>query len=554
MTKLLSQIFSILTSNEKKKFYILTACSMLVSFVDIASLAGVLFIIRFYTQPLTGSINFLPQWLSNQHSIALAMVFLILYLIKNIAAHYIHTLQYRFVYNVASRLSRRNMLQYLQSNYDAHVHIDSAVYIRSVSQQPVEFAHYVLAGAQQIISEAALVLLSIIAILWYNAALFAVVAALLLPGALALWLYTRKKIAGIRNSVQTQSANALQHLKEALAGYVESNIYGRNIFFTNRYAQSQQALNSSLAGLQTIQGVPARLMEVFAVFGLLVLIVVANTPGLQQLNSIILLGAFMAAAYKIIPGLVRIINAAGQIKAYRFTISALVESKQQKQPINSNENITTINKIAFSNISFAYNNKQVISCLNAQINTGDFVGIPAASGKGKTTLVNILLGLIQEDEGHICINESRVDAEGRKQYWNRIAYVKQQNFLIHDTIEKNIVLSDEVYDEVKLKAVLHTTGLDAFVHKFDEGIQKIISENGKNISGGQRQRIAIARALYKESDVIILDEPFNELDSASEQMLLNHFKILANKGKIIILITHQQSSLSYCNKIISLHG
>ena len=96
--------------------------------------------------------------------------------------------------------------------------------------------------------------------------------------------------------------------------------------------------------------------------------------------------------------------------------------------------------------------------------------------------------------------------------------------------------------------------LEALIGQFAEGLKKVVSENGKNISGGQRQRIAIARALYKDADLIILDEPFNELDEASSILLLHYFKAMAEEGKMIILITHEQKSLSSCNKIISLNG
>jgi len=528
---------------------------MLVSLLDIASLAAILFIIHFYTQPnLQNEYVFLPAWLINPHSPILIVVFLIFFLFKNIAAQYVYTLQYRFVYTVASRLSQANMLNYLQGNYADHVHIDSAVYIRSISQQPVEFAHYILAGTQQIITEAVLILFSVIAILLYNAKLFAVIALLLLPAAVLLWYFIRKKIHAVRNNISSRSALALQHLKEALTGYVESNIYGKNNFFTQRYAQSQQALNTQLAGLQTIQGLPVRMLEVFAVLGVCVLVIAANIAGNAGAGSFILLGAFMAAAYKIIPGLVKLINLSGQIKAYRFTITDLLKEKTGTAKEKPAEHCPPINSIAFCNISFSYNSRQVINRLTLQLNRKDIVGIMAPSGSGKTTLVNILLGLVKEDDGSIFINDKTRDIEGRKKYWQRIAYVKQQNFLIHDTIEQNIVLGEQSYDKANLQHILDVTGVNEIASHYTEGLQKLITENGKNISGGQRQRIAIARALFKNADLIILDEPFNELDNASEELLLQHFKKLATEGKMIILITHQQKSLEFCNKIIELNG
>lgn len=555
MNNILTGIFSIINKSEKNKFKWLTVCNILVSLLDIASLAAILFIIHFCTQPAAqNTYSFLPAWFGNSHSVSLILAFLAFFLLKNIAAQYIFTLQYSFVYGVASRLSQANMRNYLEGNYANHVHIDSAVYIRSISQQPIEFAHYVLATVQQIITEAVLILFSVTAILLYNAKLFAITAVLLLPAAILLWYYTRKKMHTIRNNVNSNGAFALQHLKEALSAYVESNIYNRNDFFTERYANSQQTLNTQLAGLQTIQGLPSRMLEVFAVLGVCILVIAANITGSTGTDSFILLGAFMAAAYKIIPGLSKIINLSGQIKAYRFTIAELLQQKQDSTHTKTAEQCPPINSIAFNNISFSYNSRLLFNKLTLQIHHKDIVGIMAPSGSGKTTLINILLGLIKEDEGDIFINDQPRDITGRKKYWQRIAFIKQQNFLIHDTIEQNIVLGEKGYDKNKLENILSITGVNDVAAQYVEGLQKIITENGKNISGGQRQRIAIARALFKDVDLVILDEPFNELDNASETLLLQHFKQLAEEGKMIILITHQQASLAFCNKILDLNG
>jgi ABC-type bacteriocin/lantibiotic exporter with double-glycine peptidase domain len=133
-----------------------------------------------------------------------------------------------------------------------------------------------------------------------------------------------------------------------------------------------------------------------------------------------------------------------------------------------------------------------------------------------------------------------------------MSYRKHTYLLNNEPIIKTIRINKEHYNEARLKEVIASTGLLPFISKFPEGIQKIITEGGKNVSGGQRQRITIARALYKNADLIILDEPFNELDEESEMVLLAHFKKLAHYGKIILLITHNRTSLSFCNKIISL--
>src|SRR6185437_1582712 len=131
-------------------------------------------------------------------------------------------------------------------------------------------------------------------------------------------------------------------------------------------------------------------------------------------------------------------------------------------------------------------------------------------------------------------------------YWEKIAYVKQQPFILHDTLRTNVTLQEEGYDADRLARAMASSGLDVIADGLPDGMDTLISENGRNLSGGQRQRIAIARALYKEADVYLLDEPFSELDEPSEAVLLGYFGELAQKGKIVILITHNKQSLGRC--------
>jgi ABC-type multidrug transport system fused ATPase/permease subunit len=239
------------------------------------------------------------------------------------------------------------------------------------------------------------------------------------------------------------------------------------------------------------------------------------------------------------------------IKTYEHTIGTMAGDKVSLVE-NNIALLAMPATIAFKNIYFSYNEKKVFNDLNCSFSKGDFIGIAGISGRGKTTLINLLLGFEEPLEGRIFFDNAATDLVARQQYRGHIAYVKQQPFLIHDTIATNITLSDSAIDEGQLASAITIAGLNEMLLQYPEGIHKVITENGKNISGGQRQRIVIARALYKNAGIIILDEPFNELDHAAENKLLTHFKQEAAKGKIIILITHNKSSLSFCNKIISL--
>jgi ABC-type bacteriocin/lantibiotic exporter with double-glycine peptidase domain len=240
------------------------------------------------------------------------------------------------------------------------------------------------------------------------------------------------------------------------------------------------------------------------------------------------------------------------MKAYEFSINELKPASEIKEPIAKDEMKSAIESLAFKNIFFQYAEQPVLADLSFEINKGDFIGITGESGKGKTSILNIILGFLPAEKGEITINGEIVDSNELKIYWPGIAYVRQQNFFIHDTLLRNITLEEEAANNRNLQQAIDHSGLEKIIEQFPEGLEKIITENGKNISGGQQQRIAIARTLYKDARLILLDEPFNELDEEATYSLLNHFRELAAAGKMIVMITHDKKSLSYCNKTISL--
>jgi len=154
------------------------------------------------------------------------------------------------------------------------------------------------------------------------------------------------------------------------------------------------------------------------------------------------------------------------------------------------------------------------------------------------------------DSGSIYFNGKIADTENQKKYWARIAYIKQQHFFLHASILENITLQERDFDRKKIDQILVQTGIDQLINSFPEGLNTLITENGKNFSGGQRQRFIFARALYKDFDLLILDEPFNELDESSEMDMLRQLQAIAAGGKMVLLITHNKEALAFCNRKI----
>jgi ABC-type multidrug transport system fused ATPase/permease subunit len=524
-----------------------------ISIADIVFLALLLFIINIYTQ--TGwadKFHFLPAWLLDNRSLLLITLFLLLYGLKNLIGYFIYRAQCRYICDVASRIAEDRLLKYLEGPYADYVDIDSSVHIRKVAHEPVEFSQHILGGIQEIVTQAVLILLSIAGMVFFNAKMFLLLFVILLPPVIIAFYMVRRKLRSVKTHAQASIERSLQHLQESLSGYVESNVYNKSRFFLNRYAGFQRKFNRYFSELLIVQGIPNRMMEIFALLGLFILIAISKWNAGQDGSTILLIGAFMAAAYKIIPGMVKILTVSSQIKTYEFTVDNLLDASLSSREDASPDPAPPIKSVSFKDIRFLYSRQPVLDQLNFELHVGDFAGLSGPSGKGKTTILHLILGFLSPAGGDILINDIPTDDQTRKLFRQRFSYVKQQSFLIHDTILRNITLDDKPHDEKKLQEVIKVAGLSLLIDSFPDKLNEIVAENGKNISGGQRQRLAIARALYKEADVIVLDEPFNELDEASELVMLEHLSHLARQGKMIILITHNKKSLSFCNKIISL--
>lgn len=551
MKKSIHYTWKVLDRSERKHFLGLAFADVFVSLLDIVSLFLLLWTVHRLVQPNSqGSFGFLPnQFFSIDPLIALACILLI-FCFKNTGAYVLVKAQHRLSAAVAIRISENNLKRYQQSDFVEYVQVDSSEHIRKIAFQPFEFCQHVLSGLQQMITQASLVLISAIGIMLVSAKLFLLLMAILLPPAAFCFYLVKKQLQKTRVKIRTSNEKSYRFLFDALKGYVEANIFHRNDFFLRRFVHARREFSKNLFSVLSLQSMPARLIEIFAVVGLVTLVLIARWTGDEQDSSFLTVGAFMTAAYKIIPGLVKLINIGGQVKAFEYLPGDLTTGGLSLP--NDGLIKSAIYSVDVKGLCFKYQDQTMLERFSLSMQRGDFIGINGRSGKGKTTLLNLLLGFLPQQAGEILLNDLATDAEDRKAFWSAIAYVRQQNFLIHDSILRNITLEENGFDESRLSYAVKESGLDEVIKQFPEGLEKVISENGKNISGGQQQRIALARALYKNADLILLDEPFNELDKASEIKLLKHFRQLSDNGKIVVMITHNQASLRYCSKTISL--
>lgn len=548
MKKIVFNILHVLNPNEKSSLWRLSVADIIVNLLDISFLMGLLFLLNFYTHFRTqGGGQSIFERSFTAHPLLPLVVFFLVFTAKNIFGFYVTRLQFHFVYAVASRLSKDNLRKYLEGSFTDFVRIDSSVTNRKISQQSIEFSHYELNGIQQIFSQIVLIAITCGSIIFINPTLFFLLTCILAPPVFIISFLLKRKLQSGRTHGKETGEKADQHLQEAILGFVESHIYLKKDYFTQRYYRYQLKLNRILSERLALQSLPVRMMEIFAVFGLLLLISFNTMISHQYKIQLVTIGAFMIASYKIIPGIVKISNLVSQVKFYEFSIEGLCGVQVSYVP---SMNGTPIKSIGFQDVCFSYQGKDVVCNFSMEAKRGEILGITGFSGRGKTTIINLLLGFLNTYSGEIFVNGQITTADIRKGMASRISYIKQHPFLIHASILENITLEEEDYDVEKIKKILYYSGMDKIVSSLPDGLETIISENGKNFSGGQRQRVILARALYWDFDVLILDEPFNELDAQSELEILKQLSVISKDGKIIILISHNKMAMSFCDRTI----
>ena len=294
---------------------------------------------------------------------------------------------------------------------------------------------------------------------------------------------------------------------------------------------------------------------------IIVIIIFLNITGEDAIKSILpLLIVYFAAGLRILPGFVKLNGYLQQIAT--FKPSLILVHNQLKNPIknialNDNDKLNNninLGDIICKNINYAYEEKVIFDNLNFQIRENSIFGILGKSGSGKSTLVNILLGLLTPDKGKVLVNNLNIN-NNLPQWQKGIGYVSQNIFLLDSTLKENIAFGEKIekINYNNLNGAIENANLTNFVENLTNGIDTNIGERGSKISGGQMQRIAIARELYRNPSILILDEATTGLDYENEKKIFDSIKQLKNKMTIII-VSHNKKTIEICDNLLDLNN
>jgi len=571
MLPLLKELFFLLTADQRKRFY---QIQILVLFMAFAEVLGIASIGPFMA--LVGDVSLLEKnqifiklfqmsGLHNKFDFIFAfgvvvLAFLAFASITSLIATWRLSL---FAFKIGTEIADRLYTHYMTQNWLFHSKVSSAHLIKQVSTESFRITAQVILPLMQMNARIVLALFISLGMLIYNP-FISIIGVVCFLGAYFL-LFKVVKLSLARNGVaiSEMSSKRFRLMNEGFGGIKDILLLGRNNFFINNFHESGSVLARASGINNALAYAPRYLMELLA-FGVmitLILFLIHNDRG--NLGAVLpTLAVYGLAGFKLLPALQHVYASISEIKGNIAAFEAIKDDLADSKSENLDENKTTDrlslkDHIVLKDINFRYPDKakNALSNLNLTIPANQFVGFVGSSGAGKSTVIDILLGLIKPDSGELIVNGNKITSENLRSWQNAIGFVPQSIFLSEGSIAENIAfgISEGQIDSQQIERVVKLARLEEFVNQLPLGINTKVGERGVQLSGGQRQRIGIARALYSEADVLVFDEATSALDGITEKLIMDAIQDFAGK-KTIIMIAHRLKTVEKCDRIFFLEN
>ena len=480
---------------------------------------------------------------------------LAVYVFKNLFLAVSTWIQRGFLTRVTSRIATRMLEIYIRQPYAFHLQKNSSTLIRNTQD-----ASMLVAGGVE-------PMLTILTEGLIAAALFLVlvvvepigtlcVVGLLLGATYVFQRFFDRKLQRWGTQRQIQKGSIIQTIQQGLGAVKDVQVLGREEWFVNEHRERQSLDADLLRRINTVQAIPRLWLEVMAMAGLAGLVAIMLAAGKDIDKIIPTVGLFAVTSFKVLPSINKLVSSKQTLRVSRSTIETIHHDLEL--PIAAKLSDRNVNfqfeNVAVDHLNFKYEQSEdlVLADINLKINSGEAVGFVGQSGSGKSTLIDIMLGLLEPQNGSILVNGQNIKSV--KQSWQQqIGYIAQTIFLMDDSLRRNIAIgiADAEIDEVAIIDALKSAQLEDFVASLPEGLDTVVGERGVRLSGGQRQRIGIARALYHRPSVLVLDEATSSLDTETEHGVMQAVQALQG-DKTVIIVAHRLSTVEYCDRLYRL--
>ena len=550
-----------LSSIEKKRLIILSLLTFLAIIIEIFGLALIIPIIKlllddnFFYSFLSSYSSFLKYENINKSSLIayIMVIFFIVYMLKTLFLSLLSYAKFKFISNLSKNRTLNLLKSYFNKDILYHKNNHSSKLIKNLLREILLLETFWNATII-LISESIFTLLILVAILIYDIQSFLIIVIY----ALIVFSIFRKIIRDrvLSWGIQRQNFHGeiSKYFTESFGAIKELIIYNKREFFYKKIKEIQDKRTLVDIKYSTIRDIPKFLIELIALFGFFIISVSLYLRGDYKNDLLVTLIFFSALFFKALPSLSRINSSIQQIK-FNFPALDLIHSDIHLLTIDDTPKNKLINfekTIQIKNLAYKYpdTNQYIFKNFSYTINKGDKVLIIGKSGKGKTTFIDILAGFLNNYEGNILVDCKVLSNKHITNWRSKIGYLSQNFFMLDDSIKNNIIINDK-FNEERFNKVISICGLVDVINSLKDGIESFIGEKGSLLSGGEKQRIGLARAVYRDPEILILDEPTSSFDEQTSNNFINSILNLEKKYTVL-MISHKDKISRKFDKIIKL--
>lgn len=467
----------------------------------------------------------------------------------------------RLVHNASANLASHLVRGYLAMPYIFHTQTNSAELVRNSTESVREFTGRVVTPIAKVIAETVVVVGLLGVLLWTSPLATAFVVAAFLPLTWLLLRVVQPRLKLLGAEAQDSRAGCLKAVQQALGGVRDIQLLSREDHFTRAFKQERRKLARTAYLRESLTEVPRSLIETTLVLIVVALFAIAIIGGDTVEGLLSTLGVFAYAGLRLQPSLRQIVQGVNDIKYGSAVMDDLLKDRRRADEalaVRSRESSRGAGvreferELRLTNVSFYYEGQSdpALVGVSLGIQKGEFVGICGPTGGGKSTLVDLIAGLIEPTSGEIRLDGNDL-REVRHEWWQQLGVVSQNVFLIDDTIRNNIALgrTGRETNERQLELAVQRAQLDEVVATLPHGLDTMVGERGVRLSGGQRQRVAIARAFYRQPSVLVLDEGTSALDTATEAALVDAMEQV-KEGRTLVTVAHRISTIREANRLV----
>lgn len=548
--------FSIFDKSDKKKIFILFFLTFVATLVELLSIGFIIPILNLIISPdKIISIQYLNNFNYNQILFSTLLLLVIIYFLKSIFLAFFAFKKIRFIDQISVKLSEKVLSIFLKQPYNFFLNTNTSKIIRDVMSETSMYSQIVFHFIG-LLTEVLIVLGILIFILYLAPSISFAITIILFLFTFLFYKISKTRILEWAKKRQFYSSAALQSITQSLNSIKETKILGKEGSFLQLYEHDYRNEINYSGNVRIMTQMPRLLIEFFIITCFCLLVLFLTYQNKSQDTLITILGFSAIAAFRLMPSVGRIIVSAQQLKFCIPSYNTILDIYKTRESVDLiNKNIIFKKNISFNDVYFSYNNNKsyVLRNIDVNIEKGQCVGIFGSSGAGKTTFINLILGLLNSSKGKIIVDEKFIIDEKNTWQKEQIGYVPQNIYMTDDTLKKNIAfgISESKINMNSLSNSIKDAQLTEFLKKIPKGFETKIGELGSRISGGEKQRIAIARALYHNPELLILDEPTSSLDENTEK---DFFKVIneLKKNKTILIISHKLSVLEDCDVLYEL--